>query len=265
MKILFIGDIVGRIGRQTVCKLLPKIRREEKIDFCIANAENAAHGSGITEDILKELNNSGVDCITLGDHAFKNRKGLDIFQRHDLLRPANFPPGVPGEGWKIIEKNGWRIMVINLIGRTFMDGDYDCPFRILDEILANYNLRNLRNFAIIIDMHAEATSEKACLFHYADGRVNAVFGTHTHVQTADAHISRKNTAFISDVGMVGFKNGSLGLEADGLIKTFLTQIKEKHVIPEKGEAILNAVILEFGGRDNSIKSIKPLSLTTIIK
>lgn len=264
MKILFIGDIVGRIGRQTIAKLLPKIKREHKIDYTIANVENAAHGYGATENVLKELQGAGIDFFTSGDHIFKNKKTSLLFEKYPLIRPANYPADVPGEGYRIIEKNKQKLMIINLIGRTYMKANFDCPFRKLDEILANNNLRDLKKFAIIIDIHAETTSEKACLKHYADGKISALLGTHTHIQTADAEITKNGTAFITDVGMVGFKNGSLGTDTEGLIRTYLTQIKEPHVIPEKGESLLNAVVLELSNRDHKAKKIKPLSITTKI-
>lgn len=265
MKILFIGDIVGRIGRRTVTKLLPKLRRENKIDFVIANIENAAHGYGATENVLKELLDSGIDFFSSGDHIFKNKKTAILFEKFPLIRPANYPPKAPGEGYKIIDKKGQKLMIVNLIGRTFMKANYDCPFRKLDEILANNNLRDLKKFAIIVDIHAETTSEKACLKHYADGRISALLGTHTHIQTADAEITKQGCAFITDVGMVGFKNGSLGTDTEGLIRSYLSQIKEPHVIPEKGEAILNAVIIEINKNNHKAKKIKPLYLNTKIK
>ncbi|HAM88569.1 MAG: hypothetical protein US83_C0011G0030 [Candidatus Falkowbacteria bacterium GW2011_GWC2_38_22] len=258
MNILFIGDIVGKIGRESVKKILPELRKELKLDFVIANAENTAHGSGITATVLDELKEARIDFFTSGDHAFKNKKHLNVFTDYPLVRPANYPPGVPGEGFKIVTVNGKNIAIINLIGRVFMRLDYDCPFRKIDEILANIDLLEKKIFAIIVDIHAEATSEKVCLSYYLDGRVSAVLGTHTHVMTADARILEKGTAYISDVGMVGAANSSLGIDKENIIKTFLEQIKYKHEIPEIGETIFNAVLLVIDDKTGRIKKIKPV-------
>ncbi len=258
MKILFIGDIVGKIGRQAVIRLLPKLKKEYKFDLAIANAENSAHGSGVTEKIIKELLASGIDFMTTGDHAFRMSKQLAVFDKYPILRPANFPPGLPGHGYAVIPAGKKNIILINLIGRVFMKLDYDCPFRKLDEILANLNLPDKNVSAIIVDIHAETTSEKVCFGYYADGRVSAVLGTHTHVMTADQKILPSGTAYITDVGMTGLANGSLGIDKDAIIQTFLTQIKHPHTIPERGEAILNAVLLNINEKTAKTKTIKPI-------
>jgi len=259
MKILFIGDIVGKIGRRAVIKLLPKLKKEYKFDLAIANAENSAHGSGVTEKIIKELLAAGIDFMTTGDHAFRMNKQLNVYDKYPILRPANFPPGLPGKGYAEITKEKHRVIIINLIGRVFMKQDYDCPFRKLDEILANLNLPDKKISAIIVDIHAETTSEKICFGYYANGRVSAVLGTHTHIMTADQKISKKGTAYITDVGMTGWANGSLGIDKEAIIKTFLTQIKYPHTIPEKGEAILNAVLLNINTKTARTKTIKPIT------
>ncbi len=256
MKILFIGDICGKIGRKTVAKILPKLKKKLKPDLIIANAENAAHGSGVTEKTLEELLKSGIDFFTGGDHSFDKLKQFDCYKRFSIIRPANFPPEVAGEGYKIIEIKNTKILIINLIGRIFMKKNYDCPFRKADEILTNF--KESIKFAII-DIHAETASEKINLARYLDGRVSAILGTHTHVMTADEQISPKGTAYISDTGMVGYKDGSIGIEHEGTIKTFLTQIRHPHVIPQKGKTIFNAVFIELNektGKTEKIKSIK---------
>jgi len=265
MNILFIGDIVGKIGRQTIKKIVPKLRKELKIDLVIANAENSAHGSGVTETVLDELIKAKIDFFTSGDHVFKNKKGLNTLENYPIIRPANYPPGVIGEGYKIIKIKNKNILIINLIGRVFMHADYDCPFRKLDEILANINLHEKSIFAIIIDIHAEATSEKVCLGYYADGRVNAVLGTHTHVMTADHKITKKNTAYISDVGMCGAYDSSLGVKYDNIIKTFLEQIKYPHEIPETGKTILNGVLIKINDKTGKTEKITPITKFTEIK
>jgi 2',3'-cyclic-nucleotide 2'-phosphodiesterase len=258
IKILFIGDIVGKIGREAVAQILPKLRKENNIDLVIANAENSAHGSGITERTISELRASGVDYFTNGDHALGRRDQGELYDLPYILRPANFPPKVFGRGHILIPCDGKNILLINLVGRVYMKAHYDCPFRKLDEILANENLQANNISAIIVDIHAEATSEKAALRHYADGRVSAVLGTHTHVMTADADISDKGTAFISDVGMVGAGDSTLGVAKEGIIRTFLSQIKENHVIPKRGKALFNAVIVSINPKNMTANSIKPI-------
>lgn len=258
MKVLFIGDIVGKIGRKAIAKLLPKIKKEYKPDLVIANAENSAHGSGVTENIVRELSDYGIDYMTTGDHAFRKNDKTDVYDKLNIIRPANFSPEVPGKGHAIIKVGKHNILLINLIGRVMMKLDHDCPFRKLDEILAKNNLHEKNLSAIIVDIHAETTSEKICLGLYTDGRVTAVIGSHTHIMTADPQITKKGTAYITDVGMTGFADGSLGIEKDGIIKTFLTQIKYPHVIPEKGQAILNAVLINFNPKTGKAKSIKPI-------
>ncbi|MFA5197647.1 MAG: TIGR00282 family metallophosphoesterase [Patescibacteria group bacterium] len=256
INILFIGDINGKIGRKAVAKILPKLKRSEKIDLVIANAENAAHGVGVTEETLKELTKAGIDYFTTGDHAFDKIKQVDCYEKFPIIRPANYPAGVPGEGYIILTKGKHKILLANLVGRVFMSGDYDCPFRKIDEILAMFAKENLS--AIIIDIHAEATSEKISLKHYLDGQVSAILGTHTHVMTADAEISDKGTAYITDVGMAGFADGCIGVDKEDIIKTFLTQIKYPHSFPEKGRAIFNSVLLTIDPKNKKTKKIKPI-------
>jgi len=263
MKILFIGDISGKIGRQMVAKILPKLKRAEKIDLVFANAENAAHGNGVTEDTLKELMEAGVDYFTTGDHAFDKINQLECYESMPIIRPANFSEDVPGQGYFLLERDGYKILLINLIGRVFMSGNYDNPFKKIDEILPTFAKKDLS--AIIIDIHAEATSEKISLKHYIDGRASAILGTHTHIMTADTEISKSGTAYITDVGMTGAADQCLGVEKEGIIKTFLTQIKYPHDIPEEGRAIFNAVLLTIDPKTAKTKSIKPIIKSAYIK
>jgi len=224
----------------------------------VANGENSAHGSGITENVVKELTEAGIDWITLGDHAFTRLKSMeDCFALGlPLIRPANFPPDLPGTGAKVITVGSGKILLINLIGRVFMSKDYDDPFRAIDLILSNLAKKNIS--AIIVDIHAEATSEKVALKHYLDGRVTALLGTHTHIMTADAQITDKGTAYITDTGMVGAADGVLGLEKEGIIKTFITQVKNPHVLPESGRCIFNAVLIIIDPKTKKAKSIEPI-------
>jgi len=260
LKILFIGDIYGKLGREAVRQLLPAIKAAEKPDLVIANAENAAHGSGISLATIKELKSFGVDWFTTGDHAFDNEEQfkLCLAENLPLLRPANFPPGVPGVGAQMIEVGKNKILIINLIGRVFIHLDFDDPFRALDAILNEY-LAKFKPSAIIVDIHAEATSEKAGFGHYADSRVSAVLGTHTHVMTADARILPKGTAFITDVGMVGALNEVIGLGKENVIKSFLTQMKQEKIIPETGEAMLNSVLVTIDPKTAMAVAIKPIT------
>jgi len=258
LKILFIGDVNGKIGRKTVTKILPKLKKSSKIDFVIANAENCAHGSGVNESGLKEMMEAGVDYFTAGDHSFDKLSQTDCFKKMPIIRPANYPAGVPGKGFNIFKIGKHEILLINLIGRVFMKKDYDCPFRKMDEILAKQSLAGKKISAIIVDIHAEATSEKICLGHYANGRVSAVLGTHTHVMTADAEIKDKGTAYITDVGMVGAADQCIGVDKENITKTFLTQISYPHVIPEKGKTIFNAVLLTIDPKTGKTVNIKPV-------
>jgi len=263
MNILFIGDINGKIGRQAVAKILPKLKKSKKIDFVFANAENIAHGTGVTEDTLKESIETGIDYFTNGDHAFDKVKQLDVYEKLPVLRPANYSGDAPGEGYIVVKKGKYKILLINLIGRVFMAADYDCPFRKADEILLKFAKKDMS--AIIIDMHAEATSEKVALRHYLNGRASAILGTHTHIMTADAEVSGEGTASITDIGMVGFADGCIGVDKEDIVKTFLTQIKQPHTIPEKGRAIFNAVLLTVDPKIGKAKSIKPITKLIEIK
>ena len=257
LKILFIGDVFGKMGRITLKRTIGKLKSKHKIDLVIANADNLAHGKGVTEATIKEAREAGVDWFTNGDHAFDSNQN-ELYEHQPIIRPANFPPSAPGKGWTLIKIKGKNVLLVNLLGRVFMKMNYDCAFRKIDEILANNFLPENRPSAIIIDIHAEATSEKIALKNYVDGRVSAVLGTHTHVPTADAQISKKGTAFISDVGMVGHNEGCIGVDKELIIKEFLTQISYPHKIPEKGESIFCAVLLTIDPKTAKTESIKQI-------
>lgn len=264
MKILFIGDIMGKIGRETVKKILPKLKKELKPDLVIANAENLAHGKGVTESTLQEMMEAGVDWFTGGDHSFSREKTIETIYNNGLpiLRPANFSDFAPGKEYAVIERGKRKILLINLIGRVFMSMDYACPFKKLDDILTNFAEQNFS--AIIVDMHAEATSEKIALKHFADGRVSAVIGTHTHVMTADDEITAKGTAYLTDVGMAGLSEGVIGVDKENIIKTFLTQIKYSHVMPATGKTSLNAALITIDGKSSKATAIKRVIKSTVI-
>jgi len=238
LKVLMIGDIVGKLGRRTVAALLPELRRTHAIDLVIANGENAAGGRGLVPNKADEVFRAGVDVITSGNHIWEHREIYPMLGGESpIIRPLNYPPGVPGHGFHV--RNG--VAVINLIGRTFMGLDADCPFRGADAALAG--LHDSR--VVIIDIHAEATSEKVAMGWYLDGRVSAVIGTHTHVATADAHILPQGTAFVCDVGMVGPLNSIIGMEIEPIVERFLTQLPTRFSPVEKGPTIFNSVLLDI--------------------
>jgi len=243
IRFLFIGDIVAKFGRKTIKKILPELRKELNIDFVSANCENIAHGSGVTKGSLDEILSSGIDFCTSGDHIFKNPVHIDeIFKDYPVLRPANYPDGVIGDGYKIISINGYKILFINLIGRVFMKGDFDCPFRKFDQIYKENKRKKID--CIIVDFHTEATSEKKSFFEYVKTRANIVFGTHTHVGTVDYEII-SNSAYITDIGMVGAKNSSIGVDFKNIINNFLYQTPQKHEFLEEGEYIFNSILVEY--------------------
>ncbi len=260
LKILFIGDIYGKLGRETVKKILPQIKDEEQPNLVIANAENVAHGSGISLPTIKELMSSGVDWLTTGDHAFDNEEQFKFCVAEGLpvIRPANYSAGVPGVGHRLIQTGNYQILLIAVLGRVFLHQDFDDPFRAVDSILDEY-LAKFKPSAIIVDIHAEATSEKIALGHYLDGRVSAVLGTHTHVMTADARILSRGTAFMSDVGMVGAVDSVIGLGKENVIKSFLTQIKQEKIVPETGGALLNSVLVTIDPGTAKAVEIKPIT------
>lgn len=242
MRVLFIGDVVGRIGRQCVRDLLERVKENYCIDFTIANGENAAGGTGITRKVANELYSYGVDLLTMGNHVWDNK---DIFnfidQEERMVRPANYPLGTPGVGSRIIKVKNKSIGIINLLGRVFLP-PMECPFRAAERAINEF--RNITP-NIIVDFHAEATSEKIALAWFLKGRVSAVLGTHTHVQTADERILEGHTAVISDVGMTGPYDSVIGVESDLVIDKFLTQLPVRFEVARGENAQFNAVVIEI--------------------
>jgi len=239
MRILFIGDVVGNPGRKAVREILPHLKMEMGIEFTVANVENAAGGAGLTEKIVRELRDYGIDVMTGGNHTWDKREVLSFIDKYEwLLRPANYPEGVPGKGFGVYTSDtGLKVSVVNLIGRLFV-GSFDCPFRKADEIL-----KLLEPGVILVDFHAETTSEKQALGHYLDGRVSAVIGTHTHVQTSDERILKGGTAYITDAGMSGGLYGVIGIKKEQAIDRFLYQIPQRFE-PSKDMIGLEGVYLE---------------------
>lgn len=242
MNILFIGDIVGRAGRQALARWLSRLVDDHGIDLVVANGENAAGGFGLTLEVARELFDLGVQVITSGNHIWDKREICDYLDEQPaLLRPANYPPGLPGRGSGVFSTpGGVRVGVLNLEGRVFMS-NLDCPFRAADELIATLRQRTP---VILVDFHAEATSEKAAMGHYLDGRVSAMVGTHTHVQTADERILPGGTAYITDVGMTGSRDAVIGIRKELAIERFLTQLPVRFEVAKK-DPVLNAVAISI--------------------
>ncbi|MFC1748036.1 TIGR00282 family metallophosphoesterase [Pseudomonadota bacterium] len=255
MNILFIGDIYGRPGRDTVTKLLKDLREKENIDFVIANGENMRHGKGLSHQNIEDMTAAGVNFFTSGNHVWKEKQIVPFLddKKLPIVRPANYPDNVPGRGYEIIQTEmGKRILVINLIGRVYVGFGFDCPFRKADQILSEVSGEKLD--AIFVDFHAEATSEKAALANYLDGRVSAVIGTHTHVQTNDARILSGGTAFLTDVGFTGPEDSIIGAEKKLVIDHFLTQMPLKIEVAG-GPTVFNAVKIEIDDDTSKATSI----------
>lgn len=236
------GDIFGKAGLRTLGALLPELVRRNEIDLVVANGENSCGGFGVTPDTARELFRAGVGVITTGNHVWDRREIMPVIDSMShLLRPANLPPPLPGRGWCVVEAGGMRVAVVNLIGRIFMD-PADCPFRGADAALLE--LAEHAPDVVLVDFHAEATSEKQALGHYLDGRVSAVVGTHTHVATADAHTLPGGTAYITDAGMTGVAHSIIGLDRDKATLRFATGSPDK-ARPAEGRGQLNGVVIEI--------------------
>ena len=258
MRILFLGDVVGRPGRAVVFEELPRLKERYAPDLVILNGENAAGGFGITEAIFQDFRDAGVDIVTSGNHVWDQREALVFIERTDrLLRPINFPPGAPGGGAGLFTAaNGAEVLVINAIGRVFM-ADSDCPFQAIDRELAACPLKTGAD-AIFIDFHAEATSEKQALGHHVDGRVSCVVGTHTHVPTSDDQILSGGTAYVSDVGMCGDYDSVLGMDKAEPISRFLTKVPGGRFEPSKNEASLSGLAVEIDDGTGLAAAVSPV-------
>jgi metallophosphoesterase (TIGR00282 family) len=265
MRILFIGDIVGRTGRAIVTDRLPGLIKDWKLDFVIANGENAAGGFGITEAIYNELMDAGVDAVTLGNHAWDQREALVFIERAPkLVRPLNFPKGTPGRGAALVDtKNGKRALVINAMGRIFMD-PLDDPFAAVDRELSACALKKDAD-AIIIDMHCEATSEKQALGFFVDGRASLVVGTHTHAPTSDHRILPGGTAFVSDVGMTGDFNSVIGMNKEEPLNRFLRKVPGARFEPAEGPATLCGLMIETDDTSGRAKKVAAIRVGGVLE
>jgi metallophosphoesterase (TIGR00282 family) len=257
MKILMAGDIVGSSGRTAFARVVAGMRRAKKVDFVIVNAENAAAGKGLTERLAEEILAAGADVITLGDHTWDQKEAGRMLERQErVIRPANFASSCPGRGILSVEINGISVTVMNLVGRVFMNAT-DCPFRTADKLLAD---KDVARKVVVVDFHAEATSEKIAMGRYLDGRVSGVVGTHTHVQTSDDTILPKGTAYLTDLGMTGPKDSIIGCDVESVMPVFLTGMRSRfEVARDNDSAVLEGALItvdEQTGRARSIKRIR---------
>ena len=257
MRLLFFGDVVGRPGRKALAALLPRLAARDEIDFVVANCENASGGKGVDPRSADELHEAGVDVLSSGNHIWQNRDIIPYMrERGQLLRPLNFPPGIPGVGWTVqkARHSDTRVAVLNLIGRVFM-APVDCPFRAAEQALADIR-REAR--VVLVDMHAEATSEKVAMGRFLDGKVSAVIGSHTHIQTADEAVLPGGTAYLTDAGMCGPEDSVLGVRTDRVLERFLTQMPVRFEVASGTVLVQGAVIEvdETSGRALSVRRVR---------
>ena len=256
MRVLAVGDLVGDIGIKKLQEELPKLRETYQIDFIIVNAENVSGGMGMTSKDFHSLNKLGIDVITMGNHTWGKKDIFSFIDNPKLLRPANYSQGVPGKGYGIYTCQNKDIAVINLIGRTDMNVLSENPFTVAETIV---NKLQQEAKIIIVDFHAEATAEKIAMKYFLDGKVTAVFGTHTHVQTADEEITNKGTGYITDIGMTGPKNSVIGMDVEASVKRFVTSLPERYKVAEGG-AMLNGCLLTINDDTCKLESIDRLQI-----
>lgn len=244
MRILFIGDIVGKVGRNAIAEYLPKIKQSYRPTVSIVNAENAAHGKGLTEKLYKQLLRDGVDFMTMGNHTYGQREIYDfIDDANRMVRPANFPSEAPGVGMRFIQINDIKLAIINLQGRSFMQ-DIDDPFKKADQLIEEAKKRLI----LYLLTFMQKRHQKNAMGWYLDGRVSAVVGTHTHIQTSDERVLPNGTGYITDVGMTGYYDGILGINRDEVIERFITSLPQRHVVPDDGRSVLSGVIIDLDKR-----------------
>ncbi|MBV8938314.1 MAG: YmdB family metallophosphoesterase [Alphaproteobacteria bacterium] len=257
MKLLFCGDVVGRSGREAVLKHLPGLVKEHALDFVVVSVDNAAGGFGVSPEVAREFLNAGVDVLTGGDHIWDQKEIVPyLAQEKRLLRPANFPAAAPGAGHGVFPaRDGRKVLVLHLLGQVFHKEHAACPFATADAVLESVRLGGAAQ-AILVDMHAEATSEKNAMGLYLDGRVSLVVGSHTHVPTADARLLPKGTAYLTDAGMCGDYNSIIGFAPEGPLTRFLTKIPKARMEPASGEGTLCGVVVETDDATGLARSIR---------
>lgn len=261
MRCLFLGDVMGRAGRAAVCDRLPGLRADWRLDFVAVNGENATSGHGLSATHAKALLKAGVDCLTLGDHAFDQRDMLQFIESEPrILRPLNFAKSAPGRGARLFDAAGGRkVLVAQALGQVFMKRPFDDPFSALDAALRTHPMGGLAN-AVIVDIHAEATSEKMAMGHFCDGRASLVVGTHTHVPTGDAQILPGGTGYLTDAGMCGDYHSVIGMDKAEPLRRFLTGMARDRFTPAAGEATLSGVFVETDDRTGKARRIAPVRL-----
>lgn len=256
MKVLFIGDIVGNTGRKALKDTLPKLKSQFNPDIIIANGENAAAGRGITAAIAREFFDWGIHGLTMGNHTWDNKEIFEFIDDEPrMIRPANYPPGTPGRGYTVVKNGSKELAIVNLMGRTFLPA-IDCPFRAADEIV---DMLRKKHKHILVDFHAEATSEKIAMGWHLDGRASVVVGTHTHVQSNDDVVLPAGTAFITDVGMVGSREGILGMEREAVLRKFITQLPVRFQV-DNGKWHFHAVVVDLDNQTGMAKKIQKIRL-----
>jgi len=258
MSVLFLGDVIGKIGRRGVAKVLPELREEYRPDLVIANAENLAHGKGTTAVTVDEMTKAGVNFFTGGNHTFAKDEAVVLLGKPDMpmIRPANYPPGTPGHGYKVIEVGSRKVLIINLLGRVFMKEGVDDPFRAFDDIFKTYDGAKDDLAAIIVDFHGEVTSEKVAFGWYTDGRASAILGTHTHIPTADTWVLPHGTGYVTDVGMVGGRDTVIGIAKDHVLKRFASPLGGKFEPPDEGRCRFNSVLVEIDPKSHHTVNIE---------
>ncbi|AHD00338.1 TIGR00282 family metallophosphoesterase [Leisingera methylohalidivorans] len=257
MRILFLGDVMGRAGRSAITENLRRLRQDWRLDFVVVNGENASNGMGLSGDHAKLLLEAGVDCLTLGDHAFDQKDMLQfIEQEQRIIRPLNFAKGAPGRGYRLFQAPGGRkVLVVQVLGQVFMKRAFDDPFGAVEAVLKSHPRGGLAQ-AIIVDVHCEATSEKMAMGHFCNGRASLVVGTHTHVPTADAQILSEGTGYLTDAGMCGDYNSVIGMDKAEPMRRFLTGMPKTRFTPANGEASLSGVFVETDDRTGAAKQIR---------
>ncbi len=257
MRILFLGDVMGRAGRTAIHRHLPDLRRDLRLDFVVVNGENATGGMGLSGAHAKGLLEAGADCLTLGDHAFDQKDMLQFIDSEPrILRPINFARGAPGKGFRLFDAPGGRkVLVAQVLGQVFMKRTFDNPFYAIEPVLKSHPRGGLAQ-AVIVDMHCEATSEKMAMGHYCDGRASLVAGTHTHVPTADAQILPGGTGYLSDAGMCGDYNSVIGMDKGEPMRRFITGMVRARFTPALGEATLSGVLVETDDRTGAAREVR---------
>lgn len=261
MRLLFLGDVMGRAGRAAVCDTLPRLKQDWRLDFVVVNGENATSGHGLSQSHAQVMLNAGVDCLTLGDHAFDQRDMLQFIEKEPrIVRPLNYAKSAPGRGHQLFQTaSGKKVLVMQALGQVFMKRPFSDPFSAVEGVLRSHPLGGLAS-AILIDIHCEATSEKMATGHFCDGRASLVVGTHTHVPTSDAQILPGGTAYMTDAGMCGDYNSVIGMEKTEPLRRFITGMPKERFTPAAGEATLSGVFVETDDKTGKAVRVAPIRI-----